>query len=47
MLSEPGLADGMAEQAARKAPELLWPAVADRYRRIATGVVAAGMAEAS
>jgi polysaccharide biosynthesis protein PslF len=47
VLSEPGLADGMAEQAGRKAPELLWPAVADRYRRIAMGVVAAGMAEAS
>ena len=47
VLSEPDLASGMAEQAARKAPELLWPAVADRYRRIAARVVAAGMAEAS
>jgi glycosyltransferase involved in cell wall biosynthesis len=47
VLSEPGLADGMAEQAARKAPELLWPAVADRYRRIAMGAVAASLAEAS
>jgi len=47
VLSEPGLADGMAEQAVRKAPELLWPAVADRYRGIAVGLVAAGMAEAS
>ena len=47
VLSEPDLAEGMAEQAARKAPELLWPAVADRYRRIAARVVAAGMAEAS
>jgi glycosyltransferase involved in cell wall biosynthesis len=47
VLSEPDLATGMAEQAARKAPELLWPAVADRYRRIAARVVAAGMAEAS
>jgi polysaccharide biosynthesis protein PslF len=47
VLSEPDLATGMAEHAARKAPELLWPAVADRYRRIAARVVAAGMAEAS
>jgi polysaccharide biosynthesis protein PslF len=47
VLSEPDLAAGMAEQAAQKAPELLWPAVADRYRRIAARVVAAGMAEAS
>ena len=47
VLSEPDLAAGMAKQAAQKAPELLWPAVADRYRRIAARVVAAGMAEAS
>ena len=32
VLSEPGLAEELAEQAARKAPELLWAAVADRYR---------------
>lgn len=38
VLSEPGLAAGMAEQAARKAPELLWAAVADRYRTIAAAV---------
>jgi hypothetical protein len=47
VLSEPGLADDLAEQAARKAPELLWAAVADRYRTIAAAAVAAGMAEAS
>ena len=47
VLSEPDLAEGMAEQAVRKSPELLWPAVADRYRKIATRLVAAGMAEAS
>lgn len=41
VLGEPGLADGMAEQAARKAPELLWAAVADRYRAIATAAAAA------
>ena len=47
VLSEPGLADELAEQAARKAPELLWAAVADRYRVIATAAITAGMAEAS
>jgi len=47
VLSEPDLAAGMAEQAVRKSPELLWPAVADRYRKIASRLVAAGMAEAS
>jgi len=47
VLAEPGLAGGMAAQAARKAPELLWPAVADRYRTLARGLVAAGLAEAS
>jgi len=47
VLSEPGLADELAEQAAQKAPELLWAAVADRYRAIAAGAVAATMAEAS
>jgi glycosyltransferase involved in cell wall biosynthesis len=47
VLSDPGLAEGMAEQAVRKSPELLWPAVADRYRKIASRLVAAGMAEAS
>ena len=47
VLSEPGLADDLAEQAARKAPELLWAAVADRYRTIAAAAVAASMAEAS
>ena len=47
VLSEPGLADDLAEQAARKAPELLWASVAGRYRTIATEAVAASMAEAS
>jgi polysaccharide biosynthesis protein PslF len=47
VLSEPGLADGLAGQAARKAPELLWGAVAGRYRTIATALVAASVAEAS
>jgi polysaccharide biosynthesis protein PslF len=40
VLSEPGLADDLAEQAGRKAPELLWAAVA-------TAAVAANLAAAS
>jgi glycosyltransferase involved in cell wall biosynthesis len=40
-LHEPGLADGMAERAARKAPDLLWGAVASRYQQIAESLVAA------
>jgi polysaccharide biosynthesis protein PslF len=47
VLSEPGLARELAEQAALKAPELLWASVADRYRTIAAAAVVAGMAEAS
>ncbi len=47
VLSDTGLAGGMAEQAVRKSPELLWPAVADRYRKIAMRLVVAGLAEAS
>jgi polysaccharide biosynthesis protein PslF len=40
-LDEPGLADGMAERAARKAPDLLWGAVAARYQQIAESLAAA------
>jgi glycosyltransferase involved in cell wall biosynthesis len=40
-LDEPGLADGLAERAARKAPDLLWGAVAARYQQIAESLVAA------
>ena len=47
VLSEPDLAEGMAEQAARKAPELLWPRWPTATARIAARLVAAGMAEAS
>ena len=47
VLSEPGLARELAEQAALKAPELLWASVADRYRTIAAAAVVASMAEAS
>ncbi|HEY0812008.1 MAG TPA: glycosyltransferase [Pseudonocardia sp.] len=46
VLSEPGLAEGMAEQAARRAPELLWDAVARRYRDIATSLAASSLAAA-
>ena len=40
VLAEPGLADDMADRAARKAPDLLWSAVAARYLRIAESLVA-------
>lgn len=40
-LGEPGLADRLAERATRKAPDLLWGAVAARYQRIAESLVAA------
>jgi glycosyltransferase involved in cell wall biosynthesis len=35
VLTEPGLADRMGAQAAALAPQLLWPAVAERYRNLA------------
>jgi glycosyltransferase involved in cell wall biosynthesis len=35
VLTEPGLAEGMADEASRIAPDLLWPAVADQYREVA------------
>jgi glycosyltransferase involved in cell wall biosynthesis len=35
VLTEPGLAPRMSAQAAALAPQLLWPAVADRYRNLA------------
>jgi glycosyltransferase involved in cell wall biosynthesis len=46
-LSEPGLADDLAVQAVRKAPDLLWGAVAARYQQIAGSLVAASLATAS
>jgi polysaccharide biosynthesis protein PslF len=42
-LGEPGLADTLAERAGRKAPDLLWGAVAARYRQIAESLVAASL----
>jgi glycosyltransferase involved in cell wall biosynthesis len=47
VLEEPGLANDMAERAARKAPELFWSAVAARYRDIAARLVTATLADAS
>lgn len=46
-LGEPGLADGLAERAARKAPDLLWGAVAARYQQIAESLVAAPLSSAT
>ncbi|MDT7574772.1 MAG: polysaccharide biosynthesis protein PslF, partial [Pseudonocardiales bacterium] len=47
VLSEPELAERMAERAAVKAPDLLWSAVARRYRDIATALAASSLAAAS
>ncbi|HYT39502.1 MAG TPA: glycosyltransferase, partial [Acidimicrobiia bacterium] len=41
VLTEPGLAAGLGRAAAALAPDLLWPAVADRYRVLARGLVEA------
>jgi glycosyltransferase involved in cell wall biosynthesis len=40
VLGEPGLAAELAARASRKAPELLWGAVARRYRRLAAELAA-------
>jgi polysaccharide biosynthesis protein PslF len=40
MLTEPGLRDAMAAEAARIAPDLSWPAVADRYAEVASLLLA-------
>lgn len=42
-LGEPGLATALAERAGRKAPDLLWGAVAACYQRIAESLVAASL----
>jgi polysaccharide biosynthesis protein PslF len=41
VLTEPGLAARLGAQAASVAPQLLWPAVADRYRALAEELVEA------
>ncbi|HLF40816.1 MAG TPA: glycosyltransferase [Acidimicrobiia bacterium] len=38
VLTDPAVAAGLAVRAAALAPELLWPAVADRYRALAAGL---------
>jgi glycosyltransferase involved in cell wall biosynthesis len=43
VLSEPGLADTMSAQAVQKAPDLLWGAVAGRYRQLAEALVSAAL----
>jgi glycosyltransferase involved in cell wall biosynthesis len=47
VLSEPGLAVAMAAHAARKAPALLWPAVAREYHQVAGLLTAAALTAAS
>ncbi len=47
VLTEPGLASSMRQQAERVAPELLWTAVADRYRQAARQALRADVALAS
>ncbi|MGJ7442496.1 glycosyltransferase [Aquipuribacter sp. MA13-6] len=42
VLSDPDLARTLAERAEQRAPELVWPAVAQRYRDIACAVHATG-----
>jgi glycosyltransferase involved in cell wall biosynthesis len=46
VLAEPGLSERMAASAARRAPELLWSAVARRYRGIVDDLVAAALVAA-
>jgi hypothetical protein len=47
VLTERGLAADMSARAVRKAPELLWGAVAERYRALAEQLVSAALANAS
>ncbi len=47
VLTEPGLASSMARESQRIAPDLLWPAVADRYRRVAAQMLRPDVAMAS
>jgi polysaccharide biosynthesis protein PslF len=45
VLTEPGLARRMANEAVRLAPSLLWPAVAEQYRCLTTSVLANRMSD--
>jgi polysaccharide biosynthesis protein PslF len=47
VLGDPGLAADMAERASRKAPDLLWGAVAGRYRQLASDLAAVSRAHVS
>jgi glycosyltransferase involved in cell wall biosynthesis len=47
VLTEPGLAGRMSAEANRIAPDLLWPAVADRYRALAYQALSSGATRAS
>jgi glycosyltransferase involved in cell wall biosynthesis len=47
VLTEPGLAESMRREAQRIAPDLLWPAVADRYRQAARQALRPDIALAS
>ena len=47
VLSEPGLAETLAAKADAVAASLLWPAVADRYRRLADDLLAAQLTAVS
>ena len=40
VFTEPGLADRMSAEAERRSPALMWPIVADRYRSLATTLLA-------
>jgi hypothetical protein len=39
VLTEPGLAERMSAEAVRLSSALMWPAVADRYRSLASAVL--------
>ena len=47
VLSEPGLAEAMANKAANQAPSLVWGAVAERYRSLVMTLVIEGLVVAS
>ena len=47
VLREPGLAARMSRRSAEIAPGLLWPAVANRYRDLAAGLIRAARDEAT
>jgi glycosyltransferase involved in cell wall biosynthesis len=47
LLTEPGLATAMSAEARLAAPDLLWPAVADRYRDLAASLAPARLVPVS